>query len=248
MISEITDINDLSGGKASPLYPRVFSAFETRISPFDGVYKQTDRDKNPTAIFSCVDGHCTFIFSLNTDKEELESFLKFGEISSVTSCNRSDIPKSAECSEFHLMKFCGTALNEDAEMLKASDKSEVYKELFSSFGDYLSISDFSVFYCELASKISKNQAAFFYVRDKNAPLSFAAAPNICENSAIISGVFTKKDFRAHNYASRCVSALTFELKRRGIGNIFLWCDTATAGFYERLGYKEVSKIFIGRLK
>jgi|GEM_PF-7065047 len=45
-----------------------------------------------------------------------------------------------------------------------------------------------------------------------------------------------------------VSALTFELKRRGIGNIFLWCDTATVGFYERLGYKEVSKIFIGRLK
>ena len=229
MISEITDINDLSGGKASPLYPRVFSAFETRVSPFDGVYKQTDRDKNQTAIFSCAEGHCTFIFSLNTDEEELESFFKFGGISSVTSCNRNDIPKSAECGELHLMKFCGTALNEDAEMLKASDKSEV-------------------FYCELTSKISKNQAAFFYVRDKNAPLSFAAAPNICENSAIISGVFTKEDFRGHNYASRCVSALTFELKKRGIGNIFLWCDTATVGFYEKLGYKEVSKIFIGRLK
>lgn len=247
MISAITDLNDLSGGKASPLYPRVFSAFNTRFSPFDGVYKQVNDSGETTALFSCADSHCTFVFSSNADKDELLSFFKFGKIVSVTSCEKSDIPKGFNCEAFELMKLFITQKSANAEMLGQNDGAALYKKLFSSFGEYFGFSDFSRFYLAIAPKIAKNEAALFYICDSEKPVSFAAASNICENSAIISGVFTAEGYRNKKYASLSVSALGHELKRRNIDNIFLWCDAATAGFYERLGYKQVSKIFIGRL-
>lgn len=247
MISAITDLNDLSGGKASPLYPRAFSAFNTRFSPFDGVFKQVNASGETTAFFSCADSHCTFIFSSNSDKDELSAFFEFGKIISVTSCEKSDIPKDFNCEAFKLMKSFVVPKAVHAEMLGKSDGSALYKKLFSSFGEYLGFWDFSRFYLAIAPKIAKDKAALFYICDNEKPVSFAAASNICENAAIISGVFTAEGYRNKKYASLCVSALGYELKRRNIDNIFLWCDAATVGFYEKLGYKQVSKIFIGRL-
>lgn len=247
MISAITDLNDLSGGKASPLYPRAFSAFNTRFSPFDGVYKQVDESGETTALFSCSDSHCTFIFSSNSDKDELSAFFEFGKIVSVTSCEKSDIPKGFDCEAFELMKLFVIPKSANAEMLGQCDGSALYKKLFSSFGEYLGFSDFSRFYLAIAPKIAKDDAAVFYICESEKPVSFAAASNICENSAIISGVFTAEGYRNRKYASLCVSALVYELKRRDIDNIFLWCDAATVDFYKKLGYKQVSKIFIGRL-
>ena len=67
---------------------------------------------------------------------------------------------------------------------------------------------------------------------------------IYKNTAIISGVFTLKEFRNQGYSKATIYKLIEELKKDNVTEIYLWCEESLEDFYNKLGFIKTGDIYI----
>lgn len=247
MISLLRDENALKSGVDSPLYARVYTAFFNKKSEFDGVYIQTEKAGNITALFSVLRGRCTLITLENADLDEIKSFFSFNEISSVTTLDKGAAEALFENVRTHnVLKLvnlnCDTHFSQ--RVLK-EDGEALYRSLYSCLFEGSNAS-FEVFYCDFCPGINTGLCEGVYVKSDDNVVSCALAPNVSQNSAIISGVATLVKYRKQGLGGDCVKGLCRCLLNRGVKDIFLWCENNNVSFYENLGFKKITNIYVGR--
>ena len=240
MIKEIGTFEEICG-EASPLFPRIFSAFKYKIGS-DNAFKQLNDNGDITALLSSVDGNFTLITTESTDYEELKDFL------GLCGCNCvvSDVPLSASPKSYSLYKFCGNEEMENTQKFISLGKDSTmndYRKFYSLlFSDEQS--DFYLWYCDFSKKIVNNDAKAICLNQGENLVSIATVPLIYKNTAIISGVYTLKDFRNKGYSRLTIYKLIEELKKENITEIYLWCEKHLEDFYNKLGFEKVGNIYM----
>ena len=240
MIKEIKTIEEFSG-VSSPLIPRIFSAFKYKTGS-DNAWKQVTETGVITALLSSVDGNFTLVSTKQTDFDEIKEFLHFFGCQSLI----SDVPLTVSSKNYSLFKFC------DAEEFKC-DFNFLRLDTSSTLSQYKSFSsllffeeefDFDNWYCDFSRKIVNNDAKAVALNKSEKLLSIATAPMIYKNTAIISGVFTLKEFRNQGYSKATIYKLIEELKKDNVTEIYLWCEKPLEDFYNKLGFIKTGDIYI----
>ena len=240
MIKQMEKFEELNGVK-SPLIPRIFSAFKYK-SGSDNAWKQVDDNGKIIAYLSSVDGNFTLITTENTDYEEIKDFLGFCGCNSIV----SDVPITSSTKSYALFKFLG---NEDTEITQAfiglskDSTMNEYKNFYSLiFADAKGA--FDLWYCDFSKKIVNNDAKAICLKQGGNLVSIATVPMIYKNTAIISGVYTLKDFRNKGYSRLTIYKLIEELKKENITETYLWCEKHLEEFYNKLGFEKVGNIYM----
>lgn len=84
-------------------------------------------------------------------------------------------------------------------------------------------------------RINRNLSAVFSIYDEEKTVSGTAVSAMNEKYALISDVFTRKEYRKKGLAEKCINtALSFILKNGRIP--FLICNDDMCGYYEKAGF------------
>lgn len=240
MIKEIEKSEEFNGVN-SPLIPRIFSAFKYK-SGSDNAWKQVDSDGKIIAYLCSVDCNFTLITTENTDYEEVKEFLVFYGCTSVV----SDVPFTSSAKSYPLFKFMGAEISEldfDYCSLEKTSTINQYRKFYSLiFADAKGA--FDLWYCDFSKKIVNNDAKAICLKQGGNLVSIATVPMIYKNRAIISGVYTLKDFRNKGYSRLTIYKLIEELKKENITEIYLWCKKHLEEFYNKLGFEKVGNIYM----
>ena len=129
--------------------------------------------------------------------------------------------------------------NQLTELSNMVDYKKVY-ELISQ-----NSLNFDEWYTEFSKKINKHSAFCSCYEFEGRVISGAILNAVLCDSAILSGVYTHNDFRHQGFAYKCVSDVIVTARNNNVNNVYLWCNESVVNFYEKLRFKEVSKIYIG---
>ncbi len=238
MIKRVTDINTPSGVN-SPLFPLICTDFHYPSCDSDGVFEGVFEDKREF-ILSLKNGTATIVkIGTITETEELDTFLSFWGVKSVI----SDFKLHENGKKYPLLMKTAFYENEQGvEKLSSFSKFVDYEGIYSllnSNGD-----NFSQWFSSFSRKINKNDAICTFLREENKIKSLCVVNSIFGDKAIISGVATSPDKRNKGYASRCIKEALNELYKRNVNTCFLWCEPSVSPLYEKLGFKQITKIYI----
>lgn len=244
MIIKLTDLNELSG-VSSPLLPLIYCVGQFSFGN-NCVYLQRDELNDTKAIFSVKNGEAVLLFSEDAAVDELKSFFGIYSVNSVI----SDKPLDLFCelfNEYPLMVCEIGSFTEDiplgCQQLTEFSNVSSYKKVYDLISE--NSVNFDEWYTEFSKKIN-NHSAFcsFYESDDRVISGAIINSKLC-NNAILSGVYTHKDFRHQGLAAKCVSDVIRYAKKSNVTNVTLWCENNVVDFYKKLDFKEVSKIYIG---
>ncbi len=242
MIEKITDFGSLSG-VSSPLLPLIFADGSFSENDIDGAFIQKSENDVLQAVFSLKNTCVTLSVVDDNEIEELEKFFSFCGVTEIL----SDKPVTnflKRQKEFNLFEFSGE-FEEESNCLRITIKStfseyqDVYNVVFE-YGD-----NFSNWFPEFSKKINTLNSFATYLKMNEKVVSASISPAVYENTAIIAGVYTLKEYRNKGYANKCVKALLNELNRNNISKIYLWCEDINIGFYNKLNFKNIGKIYFG---
>ncbi len=238
MIKKIHQFTDINGG-----FPPFMSVINTDFLfarwASDGVYFQ-EINGEKTLVFSFRGVTATICrLSEKADTGELSSFLEFQGIKNVLS-------------DF----FFEEIYLEERAVLKATPEFEAFCDTIvitpsSRLSSYESVfnllsrnGSFETWYSLFSAKVNKSFSCGVYMVTDDVPVSCAVAPFIFGNTAVVAGVFTSESHRNKGYATRCVKALLSELQKKGIEDVYLWCEDKNIKLYENIGFSLYGKIYI----
>lgn len=234
MIRRITDISSLSG-VSSPLLPLVYSDHRHVREDTDGVYIQ-EIDGNITLAISKRNGSANVLgVSDSWDKDELFSFISFAHISCIT----ADIMLDESFSGYCLMEAptapSGNSCIKELSSRSSVDEYKTVHELLKSDGD-----DFSHWYPSFSAGINDGTGAGVYTSEEE---SCALCTAIYGGMGVVSGVFTKPQFRGMGKGRECVRGLLGVLYNMDVSHALLWCEDKNIAFYKKSGFSVAGKIF-----
>lgn len=240
MIKKVTDSDELSG-VLSPLLPLISADFEFNNTETDGLYVQRNGEDEVTSVFYLKNG-CVTLAAVDdaVDTEELNQFFTF---LSVDSCLSDSDIFTDNCKALPLL--CGdTGSAENTGAVKLDEYSRLceYEAAYSLLND--NGNNFPQWFAVASKKINIKKSVLVYMCENNVPVSVAMATAVYNNTAIISGVFTRADCRGKGFASKCVSSLLSELNAMGVVSAYLWCEKHNLPFYERLGFSVCGNVFV----
>ncbi len=238
MIKRVTDINTLSGVN-SPLFPLIHTDFYYPSCDSDGVFEGVFEDKREF-ILSLKNGTATIVKTDGiTDMEELNTFLSFWGVKSVI----SDFKLHENGRKYPLlMKTTSHEDTQGVEKLSSFSKFADYEEICSLLNS--NGGNFSQWFSSFSRKINKNDSICTFLRVGQKIKSLCIVNSIFRDKAIISGVATSFEYRNKGYAAKCLKEALNELYKRDIKICFLWCETSVLPFYEKLGFKIITEIYI----
>lgn len=244
MIEKLSDFKSVSGVN-SPLVPLVYADGVYSSSELDGIFIQSDKNGEISALFS-MKNTCVALCGISeSDEEELESFFRFCGVRNIV----SDTPLSGfsgACGELPLMKFSKRVYkNSNTSVLTAGSElceyQEVYNIIFNGDGS------FENWFPEFSKKINSGVAFASYFKIGNAAVSAAISPYVFGKNAVIAGVSTSEAYRNKGYGGLCVKSLLKTLYENGVSDIFLWCEDDKLPFYEKIGFEKAGKVYLGVL-
>lgn len=235
MIGKISDIGELSGEK-SPLLPLIYEDFYSCTRESDGVYIQS-LEGEKTLLISCRNGFLTLVkLSDNWCEEELASFVSFLRGETVI----ADFKWCAESRPIPLMRCQPRCFEErGVYSLDATSCLTQYKNVFSLLGG--DGDDFDAWYRGISLGINSGRRVAVYVGEDFK--STAVCNAILEDTAIISGVYTRSDCRLQGYGAKAVKGLLHKLYLRNITSAILWCEEKNVAFYEKIGFIRTGEIY-----
>ncbi len=232
-----------------PLVSKAAVPFYYKNTDDDGVYIQKNIEDKITALLSFFDGDCTFIPLNDACFPEIVSFLNFKGVYSVTTEDGGifELLKGFNVSEYSLCKFSVGSKNplktDETVFLCDADNTDVYRDLFELLSP--DGAKFSFWFCDVAKRFNSGFLDCVYIKKNGKPVSCAFSPSSFRENALISGVATKEEYRNNGFASACILKLTEKLLLNN-GNIYLWCEKGLIPFYDKLGFKNISNIYVGR--
>lgn len=246
MIRKLGCSDNLSGVD-TPLFPLIYVNYNIVSFNSNGVYGQFNGDNRLVFLIS-IKGEEAILKSIGDyNAEEINYFLKMMNISSVIS---DTIYENIDVSfkEYNLLKLGAIKKIQDnyAEFLQFDSVAEDYIGVFSLFSD--DEKAFPEWYADFGKKVMISCSVAGYVKDREKIVSAALVSGVFEKQAVISGVYTREEYRNRGLAGECVTAVTDKLLSMGVTDIYLWCEDSKLDFYKRLGYKKTSQIYIGECK
>ncbi|MGN1315608.1 MAG: GNAT family N-acetyltransferase [Acutalibacteraceae bacterium] len=242
MIEKITDFESISG-VSSPLFSLLYTDGVFSLGSLDGVFLQRAENGEITALFSMKNTCVNLVTLDNPDFSELKNFFEFSKVVSIL----SDTPLNMICNvqkEYSLLRFLGSQTFESGCVrLTSQSSTEEYKNIFallSEKGD-----NFENWFTDFSRKINSENAKATYVCVDNKIVSCAVAPAVYKETSVVAGVYTLKEYRNKGYARECLKGLLNALSGGKIKEVYLWCEDDNIGFYEKLGFVNIGKVFIG---
>lgn len=185
-----------------------------------------------SVLFSSADGISDFFFVGEDENADVKSivfdtgdeyFLVYGE----------EFPELfTRCRKCIMIYNKSTAEEGSAEMLQGREITELYRLL--SGKNTLSFDDERRYVLRLRA-VNAGLAAVFGIREGERLVASASISSMNEKYALISDVFTDKDFRSRGLARRCLmSCVDFSLKNGRIP--MLLCDGKMCPYYEKAGF------------
>ncbi len=246
MIKEVISIDEISGVN-SPLLPRVASVFYFKINQ-DNVWCQKVNGEL-TAVLSSTSGNFTVILNKNADFTEIEEFLKFNFCCSVVSnLPIKNISKNTKQKILPILKISIDNLQKNMTVdstfnLSNASFSSEYREIHSLL--FAENSEcFDNWFYDFSKKICKSKAKAVYKTVNEKIVSVAVSPSIFFDSAIISGVVTVEYYQKNGFSRECILNLLHSLKNDGVKYVYLWCENDLTVFYEKIGFKKISEVYI----
>ncbi len=248
MIKKLTHKGALSG-VSSPLLPLVYCDAFVGASGTDGLYAAQNGKGENIALFSLKNGRAVFAYFEGEAWEEIGLFLSFNGVGEILSSS----PVTSNQKELPLM--CKT-LNACEHFEKTSRHSIHYLNRESSFSHYEKLSsvvgedvgkvfDFSAWYINLSTKIAGHRALFNYITEGEKILAYSCVNAFYKDSGLISGVYTVPPCRGKGYAGECLESLFSACAKSGVKNLYLWCEKEKIPFYEKFGFTQKGKVYIG---
>lgn len=195
---------------------------------------QVYNDK-PTAALSRLDGNMTVY--CESDNDELYEFIGAVGYSSILA-DGNILPrykgKETVLKYSHGMEAYKQEL---VHVDSAPTVREIYPILALCRGEGFDVPDFDSFYPDMSHRLRHGLARIFAVKVDGRAVSCCMTSAETETCAIISGVATMPNMRGRGYASLLVSKTVEALSPK---DIYLFCDKALAGFYNRLGFYDNS--------
>lgn len=242
MIEKTTDYESI-GGVSSPLFSLIYTDGVFSFDGFGGVYVQMAENGEITALFSMKNNCVNLVTFKNPDFSELKCFFEFSKVVNVL----SDKPLNSLCNtqkEYSLLRISGCQ-NFESSSVKLTSQSSLkeYKNIFDLLSE--KGSNFENWFPDFSKKINSEYAVGTYISVHNRIVSCALAPAIYENFSVIAGVYTLKEYRKKGYARECLKGLLNVLNCDEKKETYLWCEDDNIGFYEKLGFVNIGKVFIG---
>ena len=196
--------------------------------PFSGLFLQTDKFGNKTSCISRLDNNFTVTSNNSADFSEISAFLHVYNAASVfctvNLANQLGLIHR-ECFFSYMIK----PINNTAASNPEIRLEELYKILYSSNGENMNLPDFEYWYPDFCLRYNHGFADYC----AEGP-SAAAAGFIYGNSALITGVSVKKEFRGNGLGKKILSELLGKLSK--LGSVYALSSKQTSGFYEKCGF------------
>ncbi len=248
MIKKLTDKGALSG-VSSPLLPLVYCDAFVGASGTDGLYAAQNSKGENIALFSLKNGRAVFAYFEGEAWEEIGLFFSFNGVDEILSSS----PVTSNQKELPLM--C-KMLNACEHFEKTSRLSIHYLNKESSFSHYEKLSsvvgedvgkvfDFSAWYINLSTKIASDMALLSYISDGENISAYSCVNAIYKDIALVSGVYTVAAYRGRGFAGDCLKGLICACARLSAKSIYLWCENEKIPFYEKFGFSQNGKVYIG---
>lgn len=242
MIEKITDLESISG-VSSPLFSLIYTDGAFSFDGIDGAFLQRTQSGEITALFSMKNTCVNLVTFGKPDFAELKSFFEFSKVVGIL----SDKPLNMICNvqkEYSLLCFfCGQVPESKCVQLTSQSSTDEYKNIFALLSE--KGNNFENWFTDFSRKINSENAKATYVCVDNRIVSCAVAPAVYKETSVIAGVYTLKEYRNKGYARECVNGLLNELSDGKIKDVYLWCEDDNIGFYEKLGFVNIGKVFMG---
>lgn len=232
MIKQIDDEAQFKGYAVTDIFSvRILSllgAYGCKY-PFARFYRQIDENENITAILSVLDKDITVSYDESiADTEEIAEFVSVIGYDSVL-C--SELPMNSSVCE------CGTIMQTDktVELPNRFGAVNAYPNLFDlyRFIDY-GTNSFDAWYVDINHRIRHGFAKAFTLDIGGEIVSSAIFSSIYNDSAILTAVRTKPEFRGMGYGSALISSICCDFG----GTVYLMRENGkNESFYKKLGFK-----------
>ncbi len=245
MIEKIVDIGSLSG-VSSPLLPLIFTDGSFSQNDLDGAFLQKSEDNEIQAVFSLKNTCVTLILIDDSAIEELEKFCSFCGVTEILS-DKPLTKLSVTQKELDLFEFNGEFECEN-NCLSINSKSAMceYQNVYNIV--FEEGNNFENWFPEFSKKINSFNAFATYLKVDEKVVSTAISPAVYNESAIVAGVYTLKEYRNKGFASCCIKCLLNEFNENNISKIYLWCEDKNIAFYSNLNFENIGKIYFGECK
>ncbi len=242
MIEKITDFGVLSG-VSSPLLPLIFADASFSQNEIDGAFLQKAENNEIQAVFSLKNTCVSLVCISDQGTKELETFFNFCGVTEIL----SDKPLTQFCNsqkELNLLELCGK-IEQENNCFSINSKSTIneYKAVYNVISEQGT--NFEMWFPEFSKKINSSDAFATYLKVDERVVSAAISPAVYENTAIIAGVYTLKEYRNKGFAGVAVKGLLDRLKGNNISKVYLWCEDGNIDFYNKLNFKNTGKLFFG---
>lgn len=235
MIKQIEEGSALAEYEKTDIYSvrilSLLSAYGCKYS-FARFYMQTDESGKITAILSSLDGNMTVSFTDAADKNEISDFSAAIGFATLLCDESLELDSAFESGE--VMKSF-----KKMEVPCAFSQLDEYPDLFElyNFIDY-GETDFASWYVDINHRIRHNAAKAFSLKNGDGIISTAVLSSIYKNSAVLTGVRTKPEYRRGGYASALVSAVCCGF----CGDIYLMRESGkNERFYKKLGFENIGR-------
>ncbi|MBQ8183249.1 MAG: GNAT family N-acetyltransferase [Clostridia bacterium] len=239
MINRVTDINNLSG-VSSPLLPLIYGDFDFSVNDTDGAYIQYDTQGEMLCAFSLKNGSATVLKSGNVNVEELEAFFGFLDVCDVISDFPFGFQNEKALPVLSLNNLSGK--NTLTRILTSESTLNEYSEIYDLLNK--DSDNFPQWYSVFSKKINNSKAVAAYKCVDGKAVSTAVSTAVYGENAVISGVFTHREYRHKGFASECVLSVLNELNKLNTESAFLWCENDKTDFYKKLGFSSAGQVYI----
>lgn len=216
------------------------SVYKTEYA-FAEFWAQYDENEKITAVLSKINGECTLVFSDGANKAEIIAFLNFvGYNSLFLDAQKADALGICPDSQGDILCFDGNT-QESPSADDSADMKAVFELISENEGKNVIKLDYLEWLSDFTFKSNRDAARLKALTRDGTLVSFAMTSAETENSAIISGVFTKENCRRQGMGKRVLTALCQTLVEKNKKVYILTAEKKMTAYYEKAGFKKVGR-------
>lgn len=235
----ISDALSFLGDDAVSLRIKVNLSIYRVSYSFAEFWAQYDEKKLVTAVISKINGACTLTFSDFADKDELNALLSFIGFSSLfLDKEKADLLGVNYVSHGDILVFDGEKT--DVCITESScDMKQAFALISENEGESIAKLDYLEWLSDFTFKSNRNSASLRALTENGELVSIAMTSVQNEKAALISGVFTKSNYRNKGYGGKVLSALTQSLLDENKKVYIMTAEDKLTAYYKKRGFKVI---------